>query len=199
MKKLLVTLICAAILTFSTVANATYYMNEASSHKGYVEAYVDYPLQLFWLELGAKRINSNLIIIPNNVWNAHIYDEEFTRLSLLLPYGDKYDKLEYHFTVYYYRQRMLHPKHKKYYAQELKKKLALIESNRNAEEAAKHNDWRQQLAEQRSRARRGGDAGAWYYGGNGSKYLKDVPSNGYYYDNYGYPYYGNGRVYRYYR
>ena len=203
MKKLIIALCSSIILAFSTVSFSatqynTYYFNKASSHKGHVEAYVDNNLQEYWMERGAKRIDEELVIIPNQSWNQHAYDYELVRLSVLhekviTGAMDKFDRAEQYWTDYcYFQKRLALESGKgmvavKHFDKMLQQKLQLIADNREAEMRAKDNDWRSQLAEQRNR-NEGRSSGAWYYE-NGSKYLKDAPGNNYHFDNYPNNYY----------
>ena len=200
MKKVLIVLACLAALfcwcpkSFAATQYTTYYLNKASSHKGHVEAYVDNNLQQYWMERGAKRIDDSLVVIPNNDWNKYVYDYELMRLTLLhekIITGamDKFDRLEAHWTGYYYFQKRLALESNKgmvaikHYDKLLQQKLELIASNREAEKKSKNNDWRTQLNEQRNR-NRGGNKSGWYYD-NGSWYLKRTPfNNPYYYNRY---------------
>ncbi len=93
MKKLIVVLFAALCLMASTVsANLlpAYYTNQASSHVGYVEAYVNGPIQKFWLDRGAQwglapgtKVEEKIVLIPNSVWNKHIGNHELARLHYI--------------------------------------------------------------------------------------------------------------------
>jgi len=93
MKKWIVVLFAALSLMASTVsANLlpAYYTNQASSNPGYVEAYVNGPIQKFWLDRGAQwglapgtRVGEKIVLIPNSVWNKHIGNHDLAKLHYI--------------------------------------------------------------------------------------------------------------------
>ena len=110
MKKLIVALAAAFMLLTTSVyagyIDNTYYLNKASSHLGYVEAYVHDAVKAFWLKKGAEWSlapgakdmggSCDIVIIPNTVWNKHKDSTELMRLhhltdpSSTVPPTDKY-------------------------------------------------------------------------------------------------------------
>jgi len=90
MKKLVVTLfaaLCLAAVPAAAYLAPTYYAGQASSHPGYVEAYVPAPIQVFWLSVGAtwgtapgSKVSEQIVLIPNKVWSKHASDLKLRQL-----------------------------------------------------------------------------------------------------------------------